>query len=81
MGISGPTTLGQEMGWDLLLVFLGVWDEWEMPEIPARHGSISRERMIQLWEISDFEERAESILRPIVQDAFSRATGCPWSMQ
>jgi hypothetical protein len=37
---SRKRPLGNELPLDLIMVFLGLWDEWEMPNILERHGLI-----------------------------------------
>jgi hypothetical protein len=37
---SRSTPLGRELHSDLLMVFLGLWDEWEVPMILEDYGVI-----------------------------------------
>jgi hypothetical protein len=48
------TLLGRELHFDLLMVFLGLWDEWEISGILEDHGLID-------WQyLEDFAERRAS---------------------
>ena len=45
------TSLGNELRLDLLLVFMGAWDPWEMPEILEEHGLIQKRDVQRLSRV------------------------------
>ena len=45
------TPLGKELHIDLLEVFMGFWDEWEIPTILQRYGLIEEREAHRLWRV------------------------------
>src|SRR6476620_5250396 len=43
------TSLGRELHSDLLMVFLGLWDEWEIPMILEEHGIVDDLECEAIW--------------------------------
>lgn len=70
------TALGNELHLDLVLVFLGVWDEWEMPGILLQYGLIDELEEEQIYNALAKDTDAERILKPIVQSAFRDHYNC-----
>ncbi|NNE85807.1 MAG: hypothetical protein HKN28_17730 [Alphaproteobacteria bacterium] len=67
-----PTALGNELLLELVMVFIGLWDEWEIPWILEDHGlidEIDADRIVALLETSNDPER---LLRPIVLKAYRK---------
>lgn len=65
-GTSRKTPLGDEMDVDLLMCFLGLWDEWEIPNILYFRGYIDLEECEDIYEQLERGE-PEQVLKPIVQ--------------
>ena len=65
-GSARNTPLGDENDVDLLMCFLGLWYEWDVPDILHLRGYIDLE---ECEEIYDKLERGEpeQVLRPVVQ--------------
>ncbi len=64
------TALGSELGLDIMMVFTGVFDEWEMAIILEQYGLLDREAVDDILDGPNLSEHGERILRPIVQKAF-----------
>jgi len=65
------TPLGNELQVDLLEVFLGLWDEHEVPTILADHDLIDESDEIHLIErLCAPGANAEAILLPVVKKAY-----------
>jgi hypothetical protein len=45
------TPLGNELHIDLLEVFMGLWDEWEIPTILEQYGLIEETEVHRLWRV------------------------------
>ena len=65
-GSSRKTPLGNEMDVDLLMCFLGLWDEWEIPNILYFRGYIDLEECEEIYEQLERGE-PEHVLKPVVQ--------------
>lgn len=64
------TALGNELRLELVMVFIGLWDECEIPWILESHGLIGEiecDRIVELLETCNDPER---LLRPIVRKAY-----------
>lgn len=68
--IKRPTHLGKELNLDLIMVFVGVFDELDVPMILEEYGLLDEIEMDEIYEGPDLSEHGERILRPIVQKAF-----------
>jgi hypothetical protein len=70
------TLLGKELNFDLMQVFMGLWEPWEIPFILKENGLISEreecEAVTHLNEAGEqgTEEDLEPILLPLVRRAF-----------
>ena len=66
------TPLGNAINLDLLMVFLGIWDEYEVPQVLRDNGLIDEWEYEHLWVLlgggCDY-----ATLRPAVRRAYSRA--------
>jgi len=67
---SRKRPLGNELPLDLIMVFLGLWDEWEMPNILERHGLIDEIDESRIYDLLASSRDPERVLRPIVRKAF-----------
>jgi hypothetical protein len=65
------TALGRLVRIQLMEAFMGVWDEWETPEILEMHGLISEEEMLAAKKRLGRED-PEAVLLPMVRRAFFR---------
>ncbi len=63
---SRSTPLGKETDVDLLMCFLGLWDEWEIPNILHLRGYIDLEECEEIYEQLERGE-PEQVIRPVVQ--------------
>jgi hypothetical protein len=64
------TALGQELQLDLVMVFIGLWHEWEIPGILAEYGLIDETDEMGLCDQSAKPADPEKILGPIVRKAY-----------
>ena len=72
---SRSTPLGKETDVDLLMCFLGIFDEWEVPNILHFRGYIDLEECEEIYEQLERGE-PEQVLRPVVQKVW-RLFCCP----
>jgi hypothetical protein len=71
-GHSYITSLGAELDLELVMVFIGLWHEIEIPNILADYGFIDDDEASLLYErMGDDPER---VLLPVVRRAFLRHT-------
>ena len=66
-GNSRITSLGKELHMELLMVFLGMWDEFEVPIILEDYGLIDEEEVRRL---NGLNEDQGAFLEPVVRRAF-----------
>ena len=64
------TSLGIELELDLVMVFVGLWDEWEMPIILERYGLIDETDESRIYDLLETCSDPEQLLRPIVRKAY-----------
>jgi hypothetical protein len=64
------TPLGKELKIDLMLVFMGLWHECEVPMILEDHGLISKHQAAKIYRRCGRGEDPEAVLTPYVQRAF-----------
>ncbi len=64
------TTLGQELQLDLVMVFIGLWDVWEIPTILEQHSLIDAFEVSRIHDLLETCSDPEHLLRPIVRKAF-----------
>ena len=64
------TALGNELELDLVMVFIGLWVEWEMPMILEDHGLIDEDDTDRLFDLLETCGDPERLLRPIVRKAY-----------
>ncbi len=63
-------TLGQELQLDLVMVFIGLWDVWEIPTILEQHSLIDAFEVSCIHDLLETCSDPEHLLRPIVRKAF-----------
>jgi hypothetical protein len=64
------TPLGNELHLVLLEVFMGFWDEWEVPEILEEHGLIEKWEVHRLWRVLSAGAGWERTLKDHVRRAY-----------
>ena len=64
------TALGNELQLDLVMVFIGLWVEWEMPAILEEYGLIDEIDESRLYDLLETCSDPEYVLRPIVRKAY-----------
>ena len=64
------TSLGKELNLDLILAFVGLWFEWEIPSILEEYGLIDEIDELRLYDQLDSSDDPEHVLRPLVRKAF-----------
>jgi hypothetical protein len=66
------TVLGKQVGVDLLVIFLGIFDAFEAAEILADHGFIDDREVDRIWDLLFTGSDPEVVLKPIVRAAYRR---------
>ncbi len=69
-GGSRATTLGKALQLDLAMVFVGLWDEWEVPGILEQHGLIDESDLLSIYDQLEDRDDPERVLRPWVRKAY-----------
>lgn len=80
-GTTTNTALGRELQLDLVMVFVGMWCEFEVPRILEEHGLIDEFKAAEIFDLFDDLETAVPddkdlsddygrVLRPVVQKAY-----------
>ena len=64
------TLLGRELHFDLLMVFLGLWDEWEIPRILEDHGLIDDLEAQHMQDLLQAGRDPEIALKEYVREAY-----------
>ena len=64
------TPLGRELHSHLLMVFLGLWDEWEVPMILQDYGVIDDLECEAIWDLLGAGRDAEAVLKKYVRKAY-----------
>ena len=64
------TALGKELQLDLVMVFIGLWDELEMPTILEDHGLIDGLDVSRIYDLLETCSDPEHVMRPFVQKAY-----------
>jgi hypothetical protein len=64
------TPLGRELHFDLLMVFLGLWDEWEIPGILEDHGLIDDLEAQHMQDLLQAGRDPELALKKYVRGAY-----------
>ena len=64
------TKLGAELNLDLMMVFMGLWEECSMVEILVDNGLIDRFDASRIYNLLENCRNPELVLRPIVKKAF-----------
>jgi hypothetical protein len=64
------TPLGRELHFDLLMVFLGLLDEWEIPMILEDHGLIDDLEAEQMQDLLQAGRDPEIALKQYVREAY-----------
>ncbi len=76
--LTRSTTLGRELNLDLMMVFLGLWDEHEIPGILMSNKLIDEYDLDEIYNRMERDFDPEILLLPIVQKAyfnFNNASG------
>ena len=68
--MSRSTPLGRQLHSDLLMVFLGIWDEWEVPTILEDFGFINDLERQSLWDLLEAGGDPETVLKKYVREAY-----------
>ncbi len=66
------TTLGNSINLDLLMVFLGIWDRFEVPWILQQNGLIDATECDWLWDLLGVDDSYAPLL-PAIRRAYTRA--------
>ena len=69
-GTKTSTSLGQEFELDLVLVFIGIMHEWDLPSILLDYGLINEMEEDSIYDRLEDGHDPERLLRPIVRKAF-----------
>src|SRR5262249_24115040 len=70
------TPLGKEVDVELFQVFMGLWDEWEVPMILKEYGFLDESECDAIWECASeayeysSEDNGESVLSEYVRRAY-----------
>jgi hypothetical protein len=64
------TPLGRELHFELLSVFLGLWDEWEIPMILEDYGLIDDFECEAIWRLLGAGRDPETVLKKYVRAAY-----------
>jgi hypothetical protein len=67
---SRSTPLGRELHSDLLMVFLGLWDEWEVPMILEDYDVIDDLESEYIWGLLGAGRDPETVLKKYVREAY-----------
>jgi hypothetical protein len=62
--------LGKELNLDLLMVFMGLWDEWEVPYVLEDFGLIDKSQSDAMIDLLSRGIDPESVLRGPAQQAY-----------
>lgn len=64
------TELGNELKLDLVMAFVGLWVEWEIPGILEEYGLVDEYEEERLYELLAYGKNPEQVLRRRVQKAY-----------
>ena len=67
---SMTTALGREHHLDLIMVFTGLWCEWEVPSILQEHGLIDQSEFEFIFDQLEVGTDPEGVLLPFVRRAY-----------
>ena len=67
---SRNTSLGRELRVDLVMVFIGLWDTWEVPRILKQYALIDEIDELRLYDLLEESDDPEKLLGPIVRRAY-----------
>lgn len=67
---SRTTALGKELELDLVMVFVGLWDEWQVPSILEQYGLIDEIDESRIYDQLETSDNPEYVLRPWVRKAY-----------
>jgi hypothetical protein len=65
-----PTALGNELNLHLIMVFLGLWEEWEMLLILEKNGLIDEVEQERIFDLIETCAEPERLVRPFVRRAY-----------
>jgi len=69
-GRSQETALGKALELDLAMVFVGLWDKWEVPYVLEQYGLIDESDELYLYDQLEDCDDPERVLRPWVRKAY-----------
>ncbi len=64
------TALGREHHFDLIMVFTGLWCEWDMPFILQNYGLINESERDFIWAQLGAGTDPEDVMLPVVRKAY-----------
>ncbi len=67
---SRTTALGREHQLDLIMVFTGLWEEWEMASILEEHGLIDQSECEFIYDQLEADPDSEGVTLPFVRRAY-----------
>ncbi len=67
---SMTTALGREHHLDLIMVFTGLWCEWEVPSILQEHGLIDQSEFEFIFDQLEAGTDPEDVMFPVVRKAY-----------
>ncbi|MFT5449058.1 MAG: hypothetical protein ACI9DC_004245 [Gammaproteobacteria bacterium] len=62
--------LGKELELDLVMVFIGLWCEWEIPRILETYGLIDEFEATRLYALIETSDDLDLELGPVVRKAY-----------
>ena len=68
--MTRDTALGREVHLDLVMVFIGLMDETEIPATLEGYGLLDEVAVDRLYDQLEASEDPERVLRPVVQTAY-----------
>jgi hypothetical protein len=75
----GPTSLGKELKFELIFVFLGLWEETQVPDVLLKYNLIDKTTHQILSERLEDSSNPETVLRYPVQRAYFQLY-MPWTL-
>jgi hypothetical protein len=75
----GPTSLGKDLRLELILVFLGLWEETQVPDVLLKYNLIDEATYNILSERLEDSPDPEKVLRYSVQRAYFQLY-MPWTL-
>ena len=76
-GSTQETNLGKELLTELMMVFMGLWDECDIPMILEGHGLIDKLELDQIYDKFEAGVDPEHVMLPIVRQAYLKLFNAP----